>query len=345
MIPAEDQPRPSHLDPHGAARMVDVGDKGATDRRAVAEGFVRINPQLAGAIARDALAKGNLLDVARLAGIQAAKRTSELIPLCHFLPLDHVDVDAELVDGGVRLTASARTQGRTGVEMEALTAVAVAALTVIDMGKSIDKQMVIETIRLLEKTGGRSGAVRLAASSPAPAAQPLSGVTAAVLTVSDRCFRGEREDASGPALCRFLGELGGAAIAAACVPDEAQRISQAILNWARSADARPDVILTTGGTGLSSRDITPEATAPLLDKQHPGLLELARRRLLPSTPRAYLSRGEAGAIGRTLVINLPGSPRGACEFLTAIADVLPHAVETLRQEPDRVDHGHADDHE
>jgi cyclic pyranopterin phosphate synthase len=137
--------------------MVDVGDKPITKRRAVAEGRVCIRAELAQAIQANQLAKGNLLEVARLAGIQAAKRTDELIPLCHSLPLDDVQVEATLMGQAVHLRATVQTTGRTGVEMEALTAVAVAALTVIDMGKSLDKQMEIESIRLVEKTGGRSG--------------------------------------------------------------------------------------------------------------------------------------------------------------------------------------------
>lgn len=149
--------RLTHVDGRGRSRMVDVGSKPVTTRRAVACGRVRVSAELAGLIAADALAKGNLIEVARLAGIQAAKRTDELIPLCHALPLDAVDVDIQLEDRTLQITATASTTARTGVEMEALTAVAVAALTVIDMGKAVDKGIVIESIRLIEKTGGRSG--------------------------------------------------------------------------------------------------------------------------------------------------------------------------------------------
>jgi cyclic pyranopterin phosphate synthase len=154
--------RLSHVDRRGAARMVYVGDKAVTPRRAVAEGFVRCSDQLLARIRRNDLAKGGVLEVARLAGIQAAKRTDELIPLCHGLPLDGVSVELSLEDGGVAIRAEARATGKTGVEMEALTAVAVAALTVIDMGKAVDKGMVIQGVRLIEKTGGRSGTYRAA---------------------------------------------------------------------------------------------------------------------------------------------------------------------------------------
>jgi cyclic pyranopterin phosphate synthase len=150
-------PRLSHISENGRARMVDVGDKPITERVAIAECFVRISPALAKAIRTNSLKKGDLLSVARLAGIQAAKRTDELIPLCHSLPLDSVDIQAQLKSNQVHITATARTHAKTGVEMEALTAAAIAALTVIDMGKAIDKSMTIEGLRILEKRGGRSG--------------------------------------------------------------------------------------------------------------------------------------------------------------------------------------------
>lgn len=155
--PATNPDSLSHVGADGAARMVDVGGKPVTARTATAEGSVRISPELERAIRENSIKKGSVLDVARLAAILAAKRTDELIPLCHTLPLEAVDVEAVLEPGRVRVTATVRTQSRTGVEMEALTAVAVACLTVIDMGKAIDKTMVIEAIRVTEKRGGRHG--------------------------------------------------------------------------------------------------------------------------------------------------------------------------------------------
>ena len=167
----------THLDEAGRVRMVNVGDKPATARRAVAQGRVRISAELVDAIRRNTLAKGNLLEVARLAGIQAAKRTDELIPLCHSLPLEHVHVEARLDPPFVHLRAQAQTTSKTGVEMEALVAVSVAALTVIDMGKAVDKAMTIEGVRIVEKTGGRSGhyqAPQSEASSTQDTAEPSS---------------------------------------------------------------------------------------------------------------------------------------------------------------------------
>lgn len=152
----------SHLDDSGRARMVDVGAKPDTERTAVARGEVHMLPATLDLIRADALKKGDVLTVAQLAGILAAKRTAELIPLCHPLPLTHVAVELALHDAGwtgVEITAAVRTTGKTGVEMEALTAVSVAALTVYDMAKAAEKTMRIENVRLVEKHGGRSGDV------------------------------------------------------------------------------------------------------------------------------------------------------------------------------------------
>jgi cyclic pyranopterin phosphate synthase len=149
--------RLTHLDETGAAHMVDVGTKAESHREATAECFVRMAPDTVRAIREAALAKGDALGVARVAGIMAAKRTPELIPLCHPLPVTGIDVDFEVRDDGVRVVTAARVTARTGVEMEALTAAAVAGLTLVDMVKSVEKGVTIERVRLLAKSGGRSG--------------------------------------------------------------------------------------------------------------------------------------------------------------------------------------------
>lgn len=163
-------------------------------------------------------------------------------------------------------------------------------------------------------------------------------ITVAVLTVSDRCSQGETVDTSGPGLqCICREQLGAIIVEARCVPDEFEEIKDALQNWATQGittegDTRvkPDLILSTGGTGLSPRDITPEATAAILERRHPALLELARMRCYQITPRTFLSRGESGTLARSLIINLPGSVRGSSETFSAILDILPHAIETLR---------------
>lgn len=161
---AEDQTGLSHYDAQGRARMVDVGAKATTRREATAEAFVVLSPAVLAALPDNP--KGDPLEVARLAGIMAAKRTAELIPMCHALPLSFVDVTAEVVEGGVRLRATAATTAGTGVEMEAMTAVSVAALTVYDMTKALDKGIVIREIVLLRKSGGKSGEYVRAAPLP-----------------------------------------------------------------------------------------------------------------------------------------------------------------------------------
>lgn len=147
----------SHLDDSGRTKMVDVSAKPVTERTAVAEAHVHVSPDLAQAIRENRIAKGSIFEVARLAGIQAAKRTDELIPLCHSLPLDSVGIELALEACSVIITATARATARTGVEMEALTAASVAALTVYDMGKAVDRSIRIDGIRLLRKTGGTRG--------------------------------------------------------------------------------------------------------------------------------------------------------------------------------------------
>lgn len=150
----------THLDSAGNARMVDVGGKAETHRVAIAKGAIRMNAATLAAIAAGNAPKGDVLGTARIAGIMAAKRTGDLIPLCHPLSLDAVNIDFELVENGVECTATASLTGKTGIEMEALTAVSIALLTVYDMAKALDKGMVIEGVRLIEKRGGKSGTWR-----------------------------------------------------------------------------------------------------------------------------------------------------------------------------------------
>lgn len=152
--------RLTHVDAAGNARMVEVGDKDVTRRSATAEAWVRLAPETVAVVREGRAKKGDVLGVAQIAGIQAAKRTGDLIPLCHPLALDGVDVTLDVVDDGVHIVATVRNTGRTGVEMEALTAVSVAALTVIDMLKAIERGIRVDGIRMLEKTGGRSGTWR-----------------------------------------------------------------------------------------------------------------------------------------------------------------------------------------
>lgn len=159
-----------------------------------------------------------------------------------------------------------------------------------------------------------------------------SPMRAAVLTVSDRCSRGETVDTSGPSLCEMLRrQVSAEIVATACLPDEPAQLAAQFVEWSKPSH-RIDLIVSTGGTGLAPRDRTPEAALSVFERQHSGLMELARMRCYARTPRTFLSRGVAGTIGRTLILTLPGSPRGAMENLEALLDILPHAIETIRGE-------------
>jgi cyclic pyranopterin phosphate synthase len=323
--------KPSHLGPRGEPRMVDVGGKPVNARRAVAAASVRMRPEVLGSLLDGGGPKGDAFVVARLAGIAAAKRTAELIPLCHPIPLDRVDVEltADRDAGVVTIRAEARATARTGVEMEALTAASVAALTLYDMAKALQRDIVIERVELLAKEGGRSGAWSKDEESGEGSGQdPAAAVhEATVITCSTRAAAGEREDESGSAIIAALREASfEVAPQPILLPDDEELIASTLVGL---ADAGARLIVTSGGTGLTPGDRTPAATLRVLDRQIPGLAELMRAAGLASTPMASLSRGVVGARGSSLFVNVPGSRRGAIESLQAVMPVLRHALEQL----------------
>ena len=332
----------THVAADGTARMVDVTDKAVTDRHARAVATVRVSPSTAALIAAGDMPKGEVLATARLAGIMAAKRTAELVPLAHPLPLTKIDIDA-IVDqaaGRVELTSFARTTGKTGVEIEALTAVLVAALTVYDMVKAVEQHASIEGVRVIEKAGGRrdftvAGAPAAPAAlptvdrTPASHREPPRALTIAAIHVSTSRSTGEAEDRSRAALAAFAERTGWTVAHETMVTDDRAAIAGALR--AAAALDRVDAILTLGGTGLTPDDLTPDATADVIDRGVPGLAEAVRSVSFQQTPMASVSRGIAGILGTRLVLNLPGSPKALGELEPLLTAVLPHAVAQARR--------------
>jgi cyclic pyranopterin phosphate synthase len=320
-----DDRRPTHLDDEGAPRMVDVGAKPVTARRATARATVRMRPDVLARLLDAGGPKGDALITARLAGIAGAKRTADLIPLCHPLPLDKVSVELtpDRDAGTVEIRSEATATARTGVEMEALTAASVAALTLYDMAKALQRDIVIERVELLEKSGGRTGDYRRGDLPDLPDVAH----EAVVVTCSTRSAAGEREDASGPALVAALRDAGfEAAPEPIVLPDDEAVIATEL---AHLADAGYGLIVTTGGTGLTPSDVTPQATRRILEREAPGIAELMRTSGAASTPMAALGRGIAGTRGRCLIVNLPGSPKGALESLATLLPLLRHALDQV----------------
>jgi cyclic pyranopterin phosphate synthase len=295
--------------------MVDVTEKGVSVRRAVAAGEVHTTPEVL-ELLHQGLPKGDALGVARLAGIMAAKRTPDLIPLCHPIAIHSVTVELTPFESGVKIEASVRTADRTGVEMEALTCVTVAGLALIDMIKAVDPAASIHNVRVLRKEGGKTG---LWTREPVE-----KTMTAIVIVASTRAATGVYPDTGGPLLAEGLERLGCKMLETMVVVD-GEPVREALV---KALEARPDAIVTTGGTGVNPNDRTPEMTESVLDYQIPGIADAIRSR--GNTPLAALSRGVAGVSGRTLIVNLPGSTGGVRDGLAVLADVLAHTVDQLK---------------
>jgi len=315
----------THLDDDGRARMVDVGDKATTKRVATATATFTTRPDVIALVQADGLPKADVIATARIAGIAGAKRTSELIPLCHQLALSSVNLDFAFTENSIVITATAKTTGQTGVEMEALTAASIAGLTLHDMTKAVDPASVLGDIRLVEKSGGKRGNWTPDAQDPVAVAAPTERVvrpgTAAVIVASTAGAAGTREDLTGPRISAWLSEHGYAVDAVTVVSD-----ADVHLAITAALDAAPAVLITTGGTGLSPSDRTPEATRPHLDRELPGIAEAIRALGSTKTPTAALSRGLAGVSGGTVVVNLPGSTGGVKDGLAVLDGLLDHLV-------------------
>ncbi len=285
--------------------MRDVHRKPSTLRRASASTSVRMRADTLALVQAGSGPKGDALAAARIAGVLAAKDVSRLIPYCHPVRVDHVALEFDLAAGAVGITCSVTAVDRTGVEMEALAGASIAALTLYDMLKPVDQELVIGETRLVSKSGGKSDFTERFE-------RPLR---AAVIVVSDSAAAGAREDRSGRALAERLRESAIEVDDVLVVPDEPALIEAELR---RLVEQGRDLVLTTGGTGLGPRDRTAEAAARVIEREVPGLAEAMRAHGCQRTPRAALSRSLAGVAGRTLILALPGSTRGVTESLDAI---------------------------
>ena len=302
------------MDSAGHARMVDVSGKAVTARSACASGRVLLSAEAVAALRAGEVPKGDALAVARIAGIAGAKRTPDLIPLCHPIGLHGVTVDLAVTDEGVDITAVARTADRTGVEMEALTSVSVAALALIDMVKAIDPAAVITDVRVEWKEGGKTGPWRETRDQGARGHRVEPG------------RRGRVRGQVGARARRAAGSAGCAVDGPLVIPDGDP--VEAALRDALAAGY--DVVVTTGGTGLTPADLTPEMTRRVLEREIPGIAEALRSAgAAAGVPSAILSRGVAGVAGRTLIVNLPGSTGGVRDGMAVLAPVLGHAVSQI----------------
>jgi molybdenum cofactor biosynthesis protein MoaC len=300
--------------------MVDITNKIKTHRSAIAQAIVKVSRQeTIEAVNNKTVPKGDVLEAARVAGLFGVKRTSDMIPDCHPLPVEFAQVRFSIDGLEIKIEMEVHTVYKTGVEVEAMHGASVAALTVYDMLKPLDKEIEITGIKLITKKGGKSQFKD----------KLKRKIKAAVLVCSDSISAGKKQDASGLAIIERLEKYDITVEDYSIIPDDVKAIRDKVLKLCESKD---DLIILTGGTGLSNRDVTPEAILPILDREIPGIGEAARNYGQEQMPYAMLSRSFAGIKGTTLILALPGSVRGAVESMDALFPYLLHIFNVMDNE-------------
>ena len=297
--------------------MFDVANKPDTLRRAVALAIVKTSPETIQLVTEGRSPKGDIIEAAKIAATMAAKKTWDLLPYCHSIPIDNVKVDVELKESSVEVRVETKTVWKTGVEMESLTAASIGALTIYDMLKPVDDNLSIESIKLLEKSGGIKGALEKSSKK----------LRAAVLVISDSTSQGTREDKSGKLAVERLEKNGFEISEYAVVADDSSSIESSLAKFCD--ELKVDLVVTTGGTGIGPRDVTPEATKKIIEKEMQGLSEAMRTYGQRRTPLSMLSRGVSGVRGNTLVVNMPGSVKAVSESFEALFPGLLHIYKML----------------
>ena len=297
--------------------MVDITHKISTLRSATAMATVKVSlPETIEAIQKNLVPKGNVLEMAKTAGLFAVKNTHLSIPDCHPLPIEYTAVGYEIKDLTIDIFFTVKTVYKTGVEVEAMHGASIVALTMYDMLKPIDKNIEISTIKLVEKKGGKSSYKN----------KFRDVLKAAVFVCSDSIFAGEKEDRSGKIIVEKLNSYGVETSHYEIIPDEVDFIQDRTKKYAEDNQ----LVIFTGGTGLSPRDVTPEALEPLLENRIPGIEEAIRNYGQDRMPYAMLSRSVVGTIGDSLVMALPGSVNGAKESMDAVFPHVLHVFHILK---------------